>query len=83
MPSHATLKPRTGDVRQEGADRLGPGSRIGPYEIAEFLGAGGMGEVYRAHDLNLDRIVALKLLPIDLLCRTTSRPRSRRRSIGT
>ena len=49
-----------------GADRLGPGMRIGPYEIAGFLGAGGMGEVYRAHDLNLDRVVALKLLPLDL-----------------
>ena len=38
----------------ERSDGLCPGSRIGPYEIAEFLGAGGMGEVYRAHDLNLD-----------------------------
>ena len=48
------------------ADRLSPGMRIGPYEITDFLGAGGMGEVYRAHDTNLDRIVALKLLPFEL-----------------
>jgi serine/threonine protein kinase len=40
--------------------------RLGPYEITGFIGAGAMGEVYRAHDSNLDRVVALKLLPVDL-----------------
>ena len=50
----------------DSAERLSPGMRIGPYEITDFLGAGGMGEVYRAHDTNLDRIVALKLLPSEL-----------------
>ena len=39
------------------------GARIGPYEILSSLGAGGMGEVYRATDTNLKRVVAIKVLP--------------------
>ncbi len=42
---------------------LTPGTRLGPYEIAAQIGAGGMGEVYRATDTKLKRDVAIKVLP--------------------
>ena len=45
---------------------LEPGSKLGPYEILAPLGAGGMGEVYRARDERLEREVAIKVLPEDL-----------------
>src|SRR5947207_1155213 len=42
---------------------LSPGTKLGPYEIQSPLGAGGMGEVYRALDTRLDRAIAIKILP--------------------
>jgi serine/threonine protein kinase len=43
--------------------RLGPGTRLGPYEVLAQIGVGGMGEVYKATDTNLKRAVAIKVLP--------------------
>ena len=45
---------------------LASGTRLGPYEIQSAIGAGGMGEVYKARDTRLDRTVAIKVLPPDV-----------------
>src|SRR5215472_7817686 len=45
---------------------LNAGSKLGPYEIVSPLGAGGMGEVYRARDTRLERTVAIKILPAEV-----------------
>jgi serine/threonine protein kinase len=45
---------------------LVPGTRLGPYDVPGPLGAGGMGEVYRARDTRLGRDVAIKLLPAEV-----------------
>src|SRR6202521_457902 len=57
---------------------LTSGTRLGPHEILSAIGAGGMGEVYRARDTRLDRIVAIKVLPTHLADRPELRERFER-----
>jgi len=57
---------------------LSPGKRLGPYQIESALGAGGMGEVYRARDTRLDRTVVIKVLRLDWADRADARQRFER-----
>jgi len=57
---------------------LATGTKLGPYEIVAPLGAGGMGEVYRARDARLNRTVAIKVLPAHLAATPDMRPRFER-----
>src|SRR3990170_8703694 len=57
---------------------LTPGTRLGPHEILSMIGAGGMGEVYRARDTRLERIVAIKVLPAHLADKPDLRERFER-----
>jgi serine/threonine protein kinase len=54
---------------------MSPGTRLGRYEIRTLLGAGGMGEVYLAEDTQLERRVAIKLLPPETISDEHARKR--------
>src|SRR5712672_765280 len=54
---------------------LAAGVRVGPYEILALLGAGGMGEVYKARDTRLQRVIALKTLPAEKVADAEGRRR--------
>jgi serine/threonine protein kinase len=58
------------------------GRKLGHYRVAEKIGAGGMGEVYCAHDEHLDRKVAIKVLPQGLLSDESSRKRFRKEALA-
>src|SRR3989442_7298309 len=57
---------------------LSPGDQIGSYQIIALLGAGGMGQVYRARDMKLGRMAAIKVLPDDLVQDAARRSRFQR-----
>ncbi len=61
---------------------LAAGSKLGPYQIAALLGAGGMGMVYRARDARLERDVAIKILPPGLLTDESARKRFRKEGLA-
>src|ERR1035438_5171602 len=61
---------------------LSQGTKLGPYEIVSAIGAGGMGEVYRAKDTKLGRQVAIKVLPGHLAANASARERLRREALA-
>ncbi len=66
---------RAGPTRSFDGSELGTGSRIGPFRIEQELGRGGAGVVYLAHDTKLDRSVAIKSLPVELVENPKARSR--------
>src|SRR5258707_12532402 len=81
MPLPFGSNPRGAVFRQGRINQpmsLPAGTRLGPYEILSPVGAGGMGEVYRAKDTRLDRTVAIKILPADMADNPDARQRFER-----
>jgi serine/threonine protein kinase len=74
-PAVASALAHAGLGSQPESSTLAAGRRFGAYEIVEAIGAGGMGEVYRARDLRLHRDVALKILPPALVADPARRER--------
>src|SRR5215831_13797915 len=74
-PLRATYRSEGIESRSSRSMTLPTGTRLGPYEISSPLGAGGMGEVYRARDSRLGREIAVKVLPGDVASDSASRPR--------
>ena len=66
----------------ESNEALKRGTKLGPYEILARIGAGGMGEVYRARDARLERDVAIKVLPSGLLTDKAARKRFRKEALA-
>ncbi len=58
------------------------GTKLGPYLVPAPIGAGGMGEVYQARDLRLDRVVAIKVLPPGLDAQPEARQRFEREALA-
>ena len=65
LAPHEPVLPVGGQMRSQETIAMPrtPGTKLGHYEVVESVGAGGMGEVYRAHDTKLGRDVAIKVLP--------------------